>query len=344
MKYIMKNKLIYVSVGSLVISAFLISGTAFAQTNPPQGGWGHMGRMPGVFGTVSAVNGTMLTVTDTRSNTAYSVDVSNATVTKNGGASSLANVSVGDSVIAQGTVNGTSVIATALRDGMIGRGSGKAHGMMGRGPGNAPGVFGSVVSASGTTLTVTAKARPNGGPAVTYTIDASNATVTKNGASSSVSNIAVGDLVMVQGTVSGTSVTATSVRDGLPQGQILKQNSNPAIQGNGEPVIGGAVTSINGTTLTVTNKSNVTYTVDASNAKVEKGSAGSSLSSVAIGDNVLVQGAVNGTSVTASSVIDQGAAPTSANPSNSAPNAHRGFMGRVFGAVGGFFHGLFGFF
>ena len=78
--------------------------------------------------------------------------------------------------------------------------------------------------------------------ATTYTVDASSATVTKNGAASTVSAIAVGDTVMVQGTVSGTNVTAKTIRDGVGQGQ-------PAIQGNGQPVVAGTVTAINGNSV-----------------------------------------------------------------------------------------------
>ena len=43
------------------------------------------------------------------------------------------------------------------------------------------------------------------------------------------------------------------------------------------------------------------------NATVVKDNATSSISAIASGDNVIVQGTVNGTAVTASSVIDQGA-------------------------------------
>ncbi|MCX6741268.1 MAG: DUF5666 domain-containing protein [Candidatus Parcubacteria bacterium] len=342
----MKNKFVYFSISSVIMSALLVGGTAFAQTaqtNSFRGGQGRIGRAPGVFGTVATVSGTTLTVADSRSNTTYTVDASSSTVTKNNAASSLGNVSVGDTVMVQGTINGTAVVATAIRDGVMAGGPNKG-GMIGNRPNKAQGVFGTVASINGTTLTITAKAQPNRGTAATYTVDASKATVTKNSASSSVSNIAVGDTIMVQGTVSSTSVTATSIRDGMAPGQKSKQNANPIIQGNGQPVIGGSITAINGTTLTVTNKSNVTYTVDASSAKIEKGNADSSLANVAVGDNVLIQGTVNGTAVTASSVIDQGAPrASSANPASSASNANRGFVGGLFGAVGGFFQRLFGF-
>jgi hypothetical protein len=218
-----------------------------------------------------------------------------------------------------------------------------------------PAVVGVVASVSGTTLTVsekhwklTGKAgdATNAAPVATsYTVDASNATVTKNGAASTVSAIAVGDTVMVSGTVNGTQVTATTIRDGVVNrpglGQPLEPgmeiaSHTPAIAGNGQPVIGGNVTAVSGNTLTVTNASNVTYTVDATSAKIVKaGVTGATLSSIAVGDSVVVQGTVNGTSVVAASVIDQ------AKPSISNPEAgeHRGFMG----AIGGFFAHLFGF-
>ena len=149
---------------------------------------------------------------------------------------------------------------------------------------------------------------------------------------------------MVQGTVSGDSVTATKINDGVVpqmQGNGAGSGALASLQGNGEPVVGGSVTAISGDTLTVTNKSNVTYTIDASNATVIVKNATSSVAGISNGDNVIVQGTVNGTSVTASSVIDQGAAPASSGSGTGAPA--RG-IGDVFGAIGGFFQHLFGFF
>ncbi|MDE2078800.1 MAG: hypothetical protein KGI73_00250 [Patescibacteria group bacterium] len=219
-----------------------------------------------------------------------------------------------------------------------------------------PGVFGTVTAISGSTLTVEQKAFAHPGTsntastatATTYTVDASNATVTKNGSTISLSTVAVGDTVMVQGTVNGTNVTATAIRDGIPAGGMHRgwgkgqQGGAPAtiIQGNGEPIVGGSVSAISGTTLTVTNKSNITYSVDAANATVQKGNATSTVSAIVVGDNVIVQGTVNGTSITASSVIDSGAAP--ANGSASANGKAHGIFG-FFQGLGGFFAHLFGF-
>jgi hypothetical protein len=224
-------------------------------------------------------------------------------------------------------------------------------GMMG---GHAPGVFGTVSAISGDSITVASKGFGPNATATTYTVDATNATVTKDNASSTVSAIVVGDMVGVQGTVSGTTVAATSIHDGMMRmmrgghggmfggkGNASSTPTMPTITGNGQPVIGGSVTAITGDSLTVTNKSNVTYTVDATSATVSKaGVTGATIGSIAIGDNVVVQGTVSGTSVTASSVIDQGTAPSGSTAGGTNPPQHRGFMG----AIGGFFSHLFGFF
>ena len=88
-------------------------------------------------------------------------------------------------------------------------------GMMG---GQRPGVIGTVSAISGNTITVNGKQGFNSTTTTLYTVDATNAAVTKNNAASMVSSIAVGDTISVQGTVSGTNVTATSIRDGVMMG------------------------------------------------------------------------------------------------------------------------------
>lgn len=214
--------------------------------------------------------------------------------------------------------------------------------------GHPPGIFGTVSAVSGSTLTVQSKGFGQQATAETYTVDASSATVMKDGSASTVSAVAVGDSVMVDGAVSGTSVVATAVRDGVPPGMPERRDmgmkgfasSTPLIEGNGQPVVGGSVSAISGSMLTVSAKAGATYSVDAGSATVIKGGATSSLANIAVGDSVVVQGAVNGTSITASSVIDQGV-PKTANASSGAPQGGpRGFLG----ILGGFFERLFGFF
>jgi hypothetical protein len=247
-------------------------------------------------------------------------------------------------------------------------------GMGQRAGGMPPGVFGTVASVSGETLTVTARMRPSASSTpstsgATYTVDATNATIMKNGATSTISSVNVGDMVMVQGAVSGTNVAAKTIRDGISgamgrpsmyasstrgmQGNpgdafgrkptsTKPVSGTPPFQGNGEPVVAGSISAMSGTTLTVTNASNITYTIDASGATFVKGGASSTIASAAVGDNVVVQGTVNGTAVTASAVIDQGAGNGGANgrPTSTPP---MGPKVNIFGAIGNFFKHIFGF-
>ncbi len=98
-------------------------------------------------------------------------------------------------------------------------------------------------------------------------------------------------------------------------------------------------------TLTVTNASNVAYMINTASFTVFMKRVSSTLANVAVGDNVIVQGAVNGNLMTASSIIDQGAKGTNTSSTNGHPhggNIGVGFGG-FFGAIGGFFRHLFGF-
>jgi hypothetical protein len=130
----------------------------------------------------------------------------------------------------------------------------------------------------------------------------------------------------------------------MPPKSERPEGQGPAglIQGNGQPVVGGTVASVSGNTFAlITAQGNITYTVDASSATVKRGNATSSVSNITTGDKVVVQGTVSNTSVTASSVIDEGvpAAPASGNESGG-QGPRPGFLG----ALRGFFQHLFGFF
>ena len=67
---------------------------------------------------------------------------------------------------------------------------------------------GVVISISGTTIVVGEESDEGG---ASYTVDASKATVTSNGASAKLSDIKVGDKIFVDGAVSGNTINATSV-------------------------------------------------------------------------------------------------------------------------------------
>lgn len=76
------------------------------------------------------------------------------------------------------------------------------------------GVTGKVTSITGTTFTVSGHNGMNSAT-TTFSVDASGAKVFKNQATSTVSAIAVGDMIVVQGPVSGTNVTAKMIFDGV---------------------------------------------------------------------------------------------------------------------------------
>src|ERR1035441_9520871 len=208
--------------------------------------------------------------------------------------------------------------------GQQGQGHTGGQGGMNRGQGMMrPGVSGTVTAVNGNIITI--NGRQGFGfttPTVSYTIDDTKAIVRKNNATSTVSSIAVGDTIFAQGTITGTNVVATSIRDGVMTGMRGFGNpgmngkpgmasSTPPVIGNGQPVVAGTVSVVSGNTLTVTTASNVIYTVtvDASNAKILQGQNTVAFSSIVVGNKVLVQGTVNGTSIVASTVIDQSGMP-----------------------------------
>jgi hypothetical protein len=176
-----------------------------------------------------------------------------------------------------------------------------------------PGVHGTIASISGSTLTITGK------DGATYTVDATNATV-KTAAEGSApttgafSDLAVGDQVGVRGTVSGTSVVATEIIEGtgFKSGEFSGEfkGMGRGGHGRGQGVI-GTVSAVNGSTITLTGKDGTSYTVDAGSATVQKRVTGS-LGDVTVGDTIGVQGTVSGTSVTATTIMDDMPTPSAA--------------------------------
>lgn len=250
------------------------------------------------------------------------------------------------------TLAATPAFADNNIQGNDGVGGNKIYGrMMNRGGGGMmkPGVFGTVSAVNGNTMTVAGKQGfgPNAVDA-TFNVDATNAKVMKDGVAGTVTSIIVGDKVMIEGAVNGTNVVATLILDGkikmMSRGRSKEGDANNFgkdinITGNGQPVVAGTVTTVNGSTLTVTNKSNVTYTIDATSAKITQGPNIVTVSSVAVGDIVIAQGTINGNSVVATTVIDQPQKPDATNGGEGLEPVHKGF----FGSVGSFFAHIFGF-
>jgi hypothetical protein len=211
------------------------------------------------------------------------------------------------------------------------------------------GVSGTVTAISGNSITVTGhQGFGTTTTPTTYTVNATNAVVFKNNATSTISSIAVGDRIFAVGTVTGTSIVATNIIDGLGSmmggrergARDMMGSSTSSFTGNGQPVVAGTISAISGSMLTLTTTSNVIYTVDATNAKILEGQHTIAISNIVVGDTVLVQGTVNGTSVTASTVIDQSAkAQGGDNGQGKNQGLHLGF----FAGIGNFFKHLFGF-
>ena len=229
-------------------------------------------------------------------------------------------------------------------------------------------ILGTIVSVSGTTLTITGKimspVASTSTSATTYTVDASKAHIEKQGAQGTVttSSIAVGDSVVVTGTITGTNIIAQVIRDGavpmmqdrdgmnngrFPNASSTPGQMRPEFQGNGQPVIGGTVSAISGTTLTLSNRGGVSFSVDTSQASIMKQGATTTVSTLAIGDSIIVQGTVNGTSVIASSIVDQGVRVDEQPNDNASTIQPRPapikMLGGMFNGVGNFFGHLFGF-
>jgi hypothetical protein len=168
--------------------------------------------------------------------------------------------------------------------------------------GERPAVVGKITAISGTTLTVSsAGMRGDSSSATTYTVDASAAKIVKGsvGAAPSeatVSSLAVGDTVAVDGTLSGTSVVATKVMDGFRGPGFMRG------RGPGQGTI-GTVTAINGSTITLSGKDGATYTIDASAAKIGKMTT-ISAADIKIGDILGVHGTTSGTAITAQDIMD----------------------------------------
>src|ERR1039458_9136111 len=100
------KKNISLIAGLAALGSLALAIPAFAQTGSggAQGGFGRMrgGQPPAVMGTVSAISGNTLTVAgrqgfgSTATAITYSVDATNATVTKNNAASTVSGISLGD--------------------------------------------------------------------------------------------------------------------------------------------------------------------------------------------------------------------------------------------------------
>lgn len=153
------------------------------------------------------------------------------------------------------------------------------------------GVIGTVSAIHNDTITVTSKT------GTVYAVDATNATIQKgfgeNATTLTVSNISVNDTVAVQGTVTGDSVTATKILDGIPTRPAgAEKAGQPQALAN---AAFGTISSVNGSTITLTRAtkagtdSTVTVTTTADTTYKKNGKADTA-SDLAVGQRVVAMG------------------------------------------------------
>ncbi len=204
-----------------------------------QGGQPGFRRGPGGFGTIASIEGSKLTIKD-RSGATTKVVTTSATAVTTSASGTTGDIKVGDTVTVVGTGSSPNIAATRVTDdgvvssdangpggfagpggngGPPGGGSGQGYGGRrfggpgagGQAPGGASGTTftrGVVQSAGDGTFTVTGL----DGNAVTVTTTSSTeVTVSKPG---SLSDLKVGDTIMVRGQDSNGTITATSIREG----------------------------------------------------------------------------------------------------------------------------------
>jgi len=169
-------------------------------------------------------------------------------------------------------------------------------------PGQKPAVRGTVTGINGTNLTV------SNASGTVYTVDASNAAISKgyaglNATTTTISAIEIGNQVIVIGTISGTSITATSIHVGV--GLSNRGGKKPGTTINKPVTILGTVSSVNGASISLSAK-NGNFTVDATGAKIiRRFGAAMQVADIQVGDNLQVEGRVNSTTtVTAKTIRD----------------------------------------
>jgi len=277
-------------IGSVIATlAMLIALTpslVSAQTTYGQYGRGTR-TPPAATGTVASVSGNSITLTGANGTT-YTVDATNATISKFANnarttiqVSAIAN---GDTLTVFGTATGANITATMIVDGTMPTFNGRSSRTNHTGTTTTPKpqkitTTGTVASISGTSITV------NGANSTTYTVDASMAKFRRKANTAMlITDIQTGDTVKVTGTVSGTNITATIVQDT----SMGAQNNHTT----------GTIAAVNGASFTVTTKANVTFTVNTTSTTVIEKFIGNSkqtasLSDLAVGENMLITGAVD---------------------------------------------------
>jgi hypothetical protein len=153
----------------------------------------------GTVGSITAISGNTITVLGKDGKT-YTIDATSATVMVNGTASTISGLATGDQIMVRGTPNATD--ATQITAQMIAKGTPPARPAL---TGFRYQILGQITAISGNTVTV------NDANGATYTVDATNANIVINGTKSTISGLAVNNLISVGGSaVDGTTTQITA--------------------------------------------------------------------------------------------------------------------------------------
>ncbi len=251
----------------------------------------------GTIGQVTAVNTGSVTI-KTANNEVYTVTTADATIRRGDNTSSTA-ITVGETIYVLGVKNGSSIVASTI---IVGKTKDEVKPNTEE---KRQAYLGVITAKTDNSITML------GSNNVSYTVTlASDSQLWINKSKQvNLSGFAVGNNVMVQGTLSGNTISAKKVMAiNLPLGTVV-----------------GKITAVNGTTLTVSGSDSKSYTVLVANADIKaKGDKSSKLSNLTVGDSVLVKGDLDGTTITAKTVTEE--------------NIKGGFFHRF----GLFFKGIFG--
>lgn len=230
---------------------------------------GHMGRGFGAFMgqiTITAINGTQLSL-KTADGWTRTIDASGATITSGGQTVALSTLKVGDQIVFSESrqTDGTFKI-TAIQVVL-------------------PEVGGTVTAVGSDSVTV----KQADGTSKTITLTSST-TYRLAGQASSKSAISVGLVIEAQGTVSGSTFTASTVE------------IQPSI-------VFGTVTAKTSSTITVKQQDGSTATIKVTSSTTYRirGVSSATLANVAVGDVVVAQGTHNSDGSLTASVVSSGA-------------------------------------
>ncbi len=123
-------------------------------------------------------------------------------------------------IVSAQTASTTADTQTATTRSINNNGEGMHKGGFGGMCGHGRGAVGTVTAISGNSITITGE---NG---TSYTVNASDTTKISKMVELTVADIKVGDRIGAEGTLSGTTVTATHIMDGIPEKPAQATSSN----------------------------------------------------------------------------------------------------------------------